>query len=472
MRTLKEYESEALDKPAKQILTLLGNKEVELRQFTEAKPTALEGYKGFMTALETLISEIKDCCTYDVSYESVTSLIEADMSEEALAHLEKYQDKIDDVFAEVDALKEKISEENKEQNRRTIELQSSKNTVYQALEQKRQTLEAYSNKIFDLCSQYDIYTSDLNMDNNSFTPQELDELYDEYLKYMSKEEHLGNPISWFRETFPDSKFQLAAVGIFIVLGFTPVMDVVALALIVAIVFGQFQSKKRMKYYTVLMGIVFNIKPLQFGYKEVSPEDLLPEEIDEDTDERFAVFEQRISEIEQEQDDTDPSVENQKILAAAELHKVVIDSEISMNRDEINKKRDDLLFAATELKNEVDKWFEETKSSLKLLGQDFNPSVVFNTKFRIGIHDEIFEESVDVGTKNIIINPGMSVDTLYRFIRVLWANAVLNVKPGYLTTYVFDPNEFGQVLIPYFTSDVDKLLIFEKDSLDKILKDLT
>ena len=472
MRTLKEYESEALDKPAKQILTLLGNKEVELRQFTEAKPTALEGYKGFMTALETLISEIKDCCTYDVSYESVTSLIEADMSEEALAHLEKYQDKIDDVFAEVDALKEKISEENKEHNRRTIELQSSKNTVYQALEQKRQALEAYSNKIFDLCSQYDIYTSDLNMDNNSFTPQELDELYDEYLKYMSKEEHLGNPISWFRETFPDSKFQLAAVGIFIVLGFTPVMDVVALALIVAIVFGQFQSKKRMKYYTVLMGIVFNIKPLQFGYKEVSSEDLLPEEIDEDTDERFAVFEQRISEIEQEQDDTDPSVENQKILAAAELHKVVIDSEISMNRDEINKKRDDLLFAATELKNEVDKWFEETKSSLKLLGQDFNPSVVFNTKFRIGIHDEIFEESVDVGTKNIIINPGISVDTLYRFIRVLWANAVLNVKPGYLTTYVFDPNEFGQVLIPYFTSDVDKLLIFEKDSLDKILKDLT
>lgn len=472
MRTLKEYEEEALEVPARQALALLTNKEAELKQFIDAKPTELEGYKGFVAALENLVNEIKECGSYSASYEDVTAIIKDEMGEEALAHLEKYQDMIDDVFAEVDALKEQIESDNREQNRRLIEMQSSKNTVYQALEQKRQALEAYSNKIFDLCSQYDIYTSDLNMDNNSFTPQELDELYDEYIKYMSKDEHLGNPITWFRETFPDAKFQLAAVGVFIVLGFTPVMDVLALAIIAGVVFGQLQSKKKMKYYTVLMGIVFNIKPLQFGYKEVSQDELLPEEINEDEDERFTKYEERIAQIEEEQDETDPSIENQKLLTEAEMHKVVIDNTIEINTQKISKKREDLLFAADELRQEVDRWFTETKENIKLLGNDFNSSVVFNTNFRIGVHDEIFEESVNVGNKNIIINPGMSVETLYRFIRVMWANAVLNVKPGYLTTYVYDPNEFGQVLIPYFTSDVDKLLIFEKDSLDKILKDLT
>lgn len=472
MKTVKEYERIVLDEEFSKQMQYLGVKESEVKQLSQVKPQELVQYKGFMEALNSLKVELSRFSGFCKTYEDISSLVEEELSEESLAHMELYQDMMDDVWAEVDALKTQIEEDNKRHNQRLLEVQTSKNTVFQALEEKRKCLEKYSNKIFDLCSQYDIYTSDISMDTNAFTPQELNELYDEYIHYMSKDGSLGNPITWFRETFPDSKFQLAGVLIFIVLAFTPVMDVVALAIIAAIVYGQIQSKRRMKYYTVLMGVVFNIKPLELGYRELNPDDLLPESINEDEDERFKQFEEKLIALETEQEEKDPIIENQKLLTELELDRDVIKVSIFDKKKQIDEKLKDIKFLVDELEAEVNKWYEEKKANLKLLGQEYNSSVVFNTNFRIGVHDEIFEEYVDIGFKNLIINPGMSVDTLYRFIRVLWANAVLNVKPGYLTTYVYDPNEFGQVLIPFYTNDLDKLLLFEKDSLDNVLKSLT
>lgn len=471
MKSIKEYEKLVLEAEYNEINAFLSAKEAEVEQLSNARPTELNQYAGFMEAVRCVEDELSTYTGFSKSYEDIATLVEGDIADESLSHMEVYQEKIDAIWDEIDSLKAQIQEDNRARNQQLLEVQTSKNVVYNALETKRLQLEKHSNKIFDLCSQYDICTSDISLDVQAFTPQELNELYDEYLRYMNKEDSLGNPITWFRQTFPDERFQLVTVLILMLLAITPVMDVVALIIIAAIVYGQIQSKKRVKYYTVLMGVVFNIKPLELGYKEIGEDQLLPEEINEDEDERFAGFEERIVALEEEQEATDPTIANQKLLTELELEREVISLNIFDKKKTLDGKKNDIDFNLKSLIEDVEKWYEEEKSKVKLLGETYNSSVVFNTNFRLGIHDDIFEEYVDVGEKNIIINPGVSIDVLYRFIRVLWANAVLNVKPGYLTTYVYDPNEFGQVLIPYYTAELDKTLIFEKGSLENVLKTL-
>lgn len=472
MKSIKDYEEEVFGTAYKKECNFLSSKEEIVKSMNENRPDKLDTYMSYLNNVEKEMCDMSSYEGYKAKYEDMTEIIHSEIDAIQIQYLDGYQAKLDEVFDRVDALKQQIETDNKMKNDALRQLQDGKNEVYVMLEEKRALLEQYSDQIVDMCAQYGIMTGDTDMSIDMFSPEDLGDLYDEYMRFMSKDNHLGNPIKLFRETFEDRRFQLAVIGIILVVSLTYVFDLIGILIIASIVYGQLQQKKRMKYYTVLMGIVFNLRPLEYGWREIPEDELLPEEIDSDTDERFKCFEEEAESIFEEQEKNDPSIQNQKLLQEAELESDVIKVLIRKYTDDISLRADNIRRDLKSIHDDVSADFEKKKSELKLLGSTYNKSLVFDSNFRLGLHDDIFEEYVDVTRKNLIINPGVSSDTLYRFIRILWANAVLNVKPGLLVTYVFDPNEFGQVLIPFYTNDLDRLLYFKRDNLEEIIRELS
>ena len=184
-----------------------------------------------------------------------------DLSNEKEKYLLSIDDKYSELDKEVESLINSIVEEHKAYNRSLIEKNTLENSTYNMLEGKRKQLESYSNKVIDLCAKQEITTANIDLDETMFTAEELNELYDDYLRYMEKEESSsGNIITDFREAC--SEQYIPGICLVIVLGlcFTPILNIVSIDFCVALVMNQLNKVDLLSLLIILkMVLMENFK---------------------------------------------------------------------------------------------------------------------------------------------------------------------------------------------------------------------
>lgn len=474
MKSLDEYIAALVDVPANAALNGLSGFRGRLDKFIAERPKELPGFKNHILKIGNFKKSI-DNLKFEMNLENVRIIIMDDFTKERDAWVGQWENDNAAIDQQIIDLKESIEASNKEHNANIINQNNADNSNYNILEDKRKELESYSDKIFSVCSQYGITTSMVDIDESQYTFDELNNLYDGYLAFMKKESKGTNVIAKFRHMVPN---ELAQGGILLaILGLclTEVLDFISIGFFLLLAYNQIQNMDRFKYYSILLAIVFNIKPENMGYTSIDDSQFLPEELTMemlDEDPRFGKFSDMYDELESKYTASDPAIEQSKVLSEWQTRMSEFDNKI---KDYIKKYND----AVEELKqatiDEI-KWLQEEYQRLidayKFIGDRWSKHLYFTGNYTLGIHDDCIEENIDTGTKNIIIRTSRDEASFRKFIQALVVNAIGNVKPGNLEIICYDPNDFGRRLTPLWSDDVKDYIKIISTDLKPILDELT
>ena len=437
---------------------------------TIQKPKVLGEYTRYITTLEKYIPRVQAILYKYDNDEQVKLRLENAYKDRIDAHIkneviinDEYEKKINDKV-------QQLENEIKEQNRDRLHSVELHNQVYVDLERKRQKLEEYSDIIIDLCSQYGVTTTDVDIADINLMVDELNELYDQYLKYMQSRGKRRNIITSFRNKVKNVWIQCIVLLLAFLLCFTEVLNYVSILFFVYTFYQQFRAKKIIKYYTVLLGLLFCVKPMELGFKSSNEVELLPEGVSEESEEIEQLANEWAERLE-EHDNIDPA----ETLEEDRLHLLNIlpklHEEGEKYRKEVETTKSKLLQVLHNSLEEARKKFMEEKSKVKLLGSAVSERAVFDTNFKLGLRDGCIEESMDIGLSNIVIHPSHDLILQRKFVQVLLANALCNVKINQMEVIVYDPNQFGQSVASFLDEELNDIIVFKHDRLDETITQL-
>lgn len=473
MQSIADYIRVLLDDPFKKTLGMLDQYDERLQKLQDERPEVLSGYKAHMTKLSNFKTALESL-KFNLSLDVVLAVITDELTKEQEKWLSEKEAAYDAIDDEITELKASIEESNKAHNQHLINQNNAGNEGFESLEAKRKILEGYSDEIFNMCNQYGITTSDVNIDESMFTPEELGRLYDEYIAYMNKEQNGTNVIAKFRNVCSDWIMQAVILCAVLFLCFTSVLDFVSIGFFILLIANQINNVNRAKYYSILMAITFNIKPENMGYTALDESQLLPEELTDemlDADERFSKFEEKYDTVEKMFEETNPDLANARVMqewatALSENQKHLTELETIFN-NKIHAILSDVVAEIAYMKKQYDK----LRSEYKFIGERFSSHLTFNGTFTLGLHDDCIEETVDVGQRNIIIRPSVDTKLMYKFLQAMYVNAIGNVSPGKVKVIVYDPNDFGRSVMPLYKNELNLYFEFYNDNLGEIVDDL-
>lgn len=472
MRPIEDYITLLVDDPYKKSMDVLDSYDSRLSRFQNERPTELRDFKSHLKKLENFRNVLKDL-KFTFNLEVVRSVILDDLAKERDAWLQSKEVDISEIDRQITELKESIEASNRAHNAGLMNQNKTDNASYDMLEEKRKILESYSDKIFDMCSQYGISTSDMSIDESMFSVNDLNRLYDDYIKYMQKEEKGTNIISKFRSLCPDTTIQGVVLIVLLLMCMTAILDFISIGFFGLLVANQVQSVSRYKYYAVLLAVVFNIKPENMGYHQFDNSQLLPEELTPemlDTDERFSKFEEMYNAVFEKYEGQGPELEQIRFMSEWAANMNTYSEKLSEYKRVYEDKVFRIQADADAETSFMQKEYERIKAEYKFIGQRWSGHLTMSGTYVLGIHDDCVEEVVEVGDKNIVIRPNPDQTLMNKFLQTMVVNAMGNVCPGRLKIIVYDPNNFGRGVMPLYKNELKEQLEFYNDGLDKILEE--
>lgn len=433
----------------------------------------LEDYIGQIKLLEKML-DILNAVTFDLNAADLKQLLECKLD----SIQREYEKEEYDINTKYEGLLDNkirsIEEEARGINQQKRNELDESNKVYLQLEEKRKQLEAYADDIIEICRANGITTADVDIDNSSFTVNELNSVYDQYLNFIQSKVEKVNVIRVLRSKVQNVYMQVLIVAITILASLVvkPLWDVGALLILAVMVRNQVILKKKIKSYIVLYGLVFNIRPMEMGFKgELSAEDIVAESVDEDNDSRLDALTEEWQTALSEHDCKNPETvfEEERLKLAGSLNE--IQREFDETKENFRITRNTVIKKVETELERIKEEYEDKKSKIVLLGKAVSKSGVLDTKFVLGCRDEVFEEVMEIGLRNIIIKPSKEFDLHKRFLQVLLANVLTHVQAGNINVIVCDPNRQGQELISFYHTDLEQVIRFSDKSLDEILKEL-
>ena len=470
---LEEIYNRYIYNPYLQMMKISDQYDATLEQYKSQRPTELKDFKGHLIKLNGLQQQVS-VWNFGLSTDIISIQLNDFIESKLLEWGTKVDLEVTPYYEQIFKIKDDLIEGNKTSNKLLRQQNTIDNSVYRELEELRTALEKYSDKIMDVCSQYGVKTSDVIVTEDMFSVDELKELYKEYIKYIEKDVKQINPISYFRDKISDWRLQGGILLLTLVLLFTPILDFLSMGMFAYIGYTQLSLKKRVKYYTILMGITFNINPKVMGYKEFDESMLLPEEIsDDDFDNLPEVIEldAKIELIEKKYEKEHPDNWSPTLINQLHERRADYDARIAEIKSMYERK---MMAIEADIKAEiayVQDAFEKTKKATKFLGSNFSTHLVMRENYILGIKEDILEEEYVVGNNNLIIRPCKDEQLLTKFLWVLYTNVITGVFPGRAVVYVYDPNNFGRTLMPFYQQDLNKHLIIESNDLSHLIDDL-
>ncbi len=451
---------------------LLNQAKSVIKSVTIPRPDDMAEYAPFIEKYTRL---------YDLVSKEELKLDQGEIRDRVKAKLDEYavsDNAADAIASKYEALieqrKQELKNEAVQSNEQKVADFNASNQVYVDLENKRKELEQYSDIIVDACHLYGVTSSDVNISNESFTIEQLSSLYDQYIQYMKNAQNTGQALAFFKKKVPNIWLQGVALLAVLLLTFTSIFDFLAILCIGYVAYLQYKSGAKVSLYTLLLGLIYNVHPLDLGFKASIDEGVLVSEDISDDDERFVdildAYEAELNEL----DTKIQEMSERRTLTMQELFSKTkdIQEKFTQAYDMYNAEKELTLKTVKDIVDSVKQDFEEQKSKFRYLGTEISKSAVFNTKFRLGLHDGVIEDVIDIGLKNIVIKPNRDEELFNKFLRVLLMNAMCNVKAGNLAVYVYDPNNMGQGVIDLYDKDYEDLFVIKSGGIDKVIEDLS
>lgn len=466
INSLKEsylkYMYEPIKKQMNQLIVNVGNYKC---------PDKLKNFKAYIAELESFKSQLKT-----MHFQMSTKKMQEELAKEEAKRIKDFQRKADEIDAkfetEISRKATDLEEEAKFNNKQITEEWKKANQIYIQLEEKRRELEKYADEVKDVCNNYGILSSDVDIDNSSFTLESIGDIYDKYISYMSKKTLRGNPVKTIRKFVKNDYAAVLVLLSIILISLTGIWDFIAIAFYVLLFVLQSSAQNKVKTYIILYGLIYNVQPLNMGFKDEIDQTLLMDEtVDVENDERLneiaEQWEQEINRLAAE--DPEEEIELERAAFASALPD--IEKEFKEKEAYIDNLRIELIKIVDRKLEEAQKRKEELLSEQKMLGEACYMHYDFNTEFILGLKDEVLLETIDIGLQNIIIRPCSDEVLFKKFIQVLLANALLGVRPGKLQIYVIDPNNRCDDVMSFYDESIQDTIFMNGQTLGEVLKEM-
>ena len=474
MMPVEQFVDRIITQPCQQELEQLKPFEQKLQEVQNARPKELAQFKLHVNKVNGILNLLTSKES-KVIPEAVTVAIQEAIDKESVDFLSGEDSEIAAVFAQVEALQKQIENSNKQYNQQLKDNNVQANVSYNQLEEKHKVLLSYSDKIVDTCSVFGVTTTDVALDESMFTPATLNQLYDEYIQFLQKEEVGTNVIAVLRNKIQNEIAQGIILLVLLAVCFTPILNAISIAFIVYLIVNQLKNVKRFKYYSTLMGLTFNVNPINLGYVQFDESGLLPETLTEedlDTDPRFEEFRNRLDEIEAKYKNNDLEAEHAKYLNDYAQKKQAIVAQVDEHNKVFKNTRDAIIQRFKDELKFLDEEYKRLLAEFKFLGDSFSKNYVFDTEFVLGLKDDCIEQKVNTRGLNIIIRPNPNKELMYKFLRAMYVNAITHVWPGKLEVIVYDPNDLGQAILPFYDMAIADFLSIKQEGAGAILDELT
>lgn len=476
MQEPREYLENAITLPIQNGIQALENIQQEVETVGKSMPSTLQVFTGYLDSLTKLRERIQNI-SLNVSVENMTQFVCALQEEEYQEADELFMTKCDELTQRAQDIIEGIQNANKEHNRGVYGDVDNENSIFLELKQKHETLLGYSSMVTDLCTRYGITATDFAIDESTISPEQLNKLYTEYIKYLRSTKEAINPITILKERVPDPMIQGGIILGVIVACFLPILSILSIAFMFGTIYSIQTQSKKAKYYGVLQALLYNVNPDHLAHATVDTSLLLPETIDMatvDTSEypELAAIEVELDAIEEEYD-PEKTVKGKQLEYMNEFNMIIPEAHklVTEGRKNFEQKKNYVLKLLDEVKRTAEAQYQKMKDEYVGFGDKFIDDGYFDTKLTLGFSNYI-EEYVDIGNKNVIIRPGTDEALLNSFIKCLFVNAITHVNYMKMCVYVIDPNNMGQCIMPFYRSDLDKHLKIVQNNVGDILSKFT
>lgn len=432
-------------------------------------PENITQYTPVIKQLKFILSDVESC---DISFDySIIDQLKTKYKEDRMVSwLQRGEDLEAELARRMDEIESSTKEMVEENNKRVTEEFEKGNKVYVELEDKRQQILQYQDEIIDLCLDYGITSSDISIDNDSFELQEWNSIYDNSIDYLKKHAVGVNPITKFKELIEDRGAQSVLCIILFVLCLTPLLNFVAIFFFILVVYSEITAKSRMEKFAVMLGLLYNVRPLEMGYVDKVDESKLENEeeaIDNnpETDELIAWYEEETEKYESENPEV--TIENEIDVLTSELAKIT-----STCEEYAVKFRKEQALQCKEISDkiqELEDKFEEEKKNVKLLGDFRSIHLTYEPKYLLGLKDGIIPEYVNTGLRNIVFKPYRDELLMKKFIQCMLVNAYCNVKLPSISVIVCDPNNFGRDLIAIYNDKMDRVFKISTEKMESVIE---
>lgn len=455
MKDPKEYLKDIIELPIQNSMQSLESILNEINTLATAIPDTLQVFPSYLKSLDSLSTRVANI-NFDVAADRLIEFVSLQLQKEVEDAQVLFTDKTEDLMNRVNAKVEELQNANKAFNASLYSEVDDDNAIFNQLKYKQAKLMEYREVVTDLCTRYDITATDVNIDESTLKPEVLDKLYTEFLKYLSTSADTVNPVTKLKEKLPDLHKQGLVVLVLFILCFTPLLTIVSILFVVGSVYAIKTQGKKVKYYSVLQALLYNVNPDKLAHSVVDESRLLPEVIelsDSDNYPELKCFEDEMDDI-VEKYDPENTVEKDHIeyMAKFEMIKPEMYKTVEDGRTQFESRKREVTLTLEELKKKANAAYEKLKNEYKGFGFTFTTSATYDTRFTFGINNFV-EEYVDIGDKNIIIRPGRDKNLLKSFIRCLFVNAYTKVNFTKVNIHVIDPNGMGQAVMPFYTAEL-------------------
>lgn len=450
----------------------------------------ISSLKEFMKEVVTDYQKLNREILYDYNEEDIKYIVKHNIDKKKQQYATMADNKRVEFIDNIGKLNDLIRNEIQQKIDNENNLVKQDNSVFEQLEEKRKQLSIIQDKVLDMCSNYHINTSDIKIDNSTFSIEELNIYYDNAIEEINKEVKRVNPVSIIKDKVYNSIVAECIILILAVLFvFTEFFSILAIAVFLYIIYMQYKQKSEIERCCVLAGLIFNINPMSMGIKSLSS--LTDKEIDEliENDERVVKMFEDYEKIDNDLQASAPEKElSEKFIEfVSEFDKIM--EEANEYKKKKLSERDDTLYEIKNIIEFVNDQLELAIKEQKGLGYPFDRKIEFksnndkdlqeeikkfygdindkkheylNSRFILGRKDDTELEYIDIKDKNIIVRPYRDMELMKMFIQCLYVNFICNVKLRRIRVTVYDPNDMGNMLIGFFNKDIPDMLIIEEN----------
>lgn len=483
MKEPQEYLELYLEKPIEASLTALDNVQKEVETVGNSIPNSLQLFPSYLKSLEALKGKIERI-GFEVSKETLTQFVLSLMEVEMADAVDLFDQKTTEVVSKVNDIIDAVNQDNEAHNQSLYADCDKDNEIFIELKQKHEVLIGYSDIVTNICARYGITSSDIAIDENTLSPEKLNKLYDHYIKYLRNTKEDVNPITMLKNKVPNVKMQGALILIVIVLCYTPLLSIVSLAATVGAIYSIKTQADKAKYFGILQALIYNINPDRLDHSIVDQSLLLPTDLDnssieaffeehpdKDTGELGKVMDEFDAMVEQYNPDNNLAKEHLEFRNKFEMAIPDIDEIVTKGKNKFDQRKSYILKLLDETVLTAESTYQKMKDEYVGFGDNFIENGVFDTKLTLGFNNYI-EEYIDIGEKNLIIRPGSDEKLLNSFLKCLFVNAITHVNYMKMQVHVIDPNNMGQIIMPFYKQDLDARIKIIQSNTGEVIEKFT
>lgn len=417
-------------------------------------PTELAEFKPFYKNIAKL-EAIVDDLTVKLNVNDIQNSMQEYFEKETAAFVEKEHSIHQKYEQLLDSKKHALQEEAVLHNNTVTAEWAAENQKYMKLEDKRKKLEEYSDVIQEVCKMYGIVSSDCNLTADDFTAETLNTEYDKSLAFLQKKGRSLNIISAFRRKIANVYIQFSILMVLFLLCFSSVLDVLSIILFLLLAVKQFGVGHVVKTYARIYAVTFNIQPLNMGYQEAVDNSKLESVDIDDEDERLGeVISSREREL-GELNEVNPETELDAAKIEYAARYFAIEKLFTEKKRSCINLQEELKGIFAEKMEQAKGNEQEAKSKIKYLCERYKKDYVLDANFALGLKDNVIEEFVDIGHRNVVIRPGNNPKLLADFMQVIIANLFLNIKGNLIDITVIDPNSRCKDFMMFYDQQLTK-----------------